>query len=234
MKGRCALFFAFVAALMIVQPIPVSAESLLRLIPTGTVNLMEDGKTVGSFRSEMPLPQGMLIASKGSCIVQSQSLQLVAHDEALFALAEGSTRWDLTVKTGRVDFSMRPEVKPVTFHTPHDAIQTERVIIPAGSGSLVRGYLSVTDEGTELNVEKGALQVMTRDGSQLVQPGHSIVLAQAVIVPLRETQPAAVTTGGTGDSNMAAWVVGSVGVAAITAATAWFLVDSGTDFVTPK
>lgn len=236
MKGRCVLFFAVLAALMIVQPVPASAESVLRLIPTGTVNLVEDGKSVGSFRSEMPLPQGMLMACKGSCIVQSQSLQLVARDEAVFALAEAAERWDLTVKTGRVDFTMRSQVKPVTFHTPHDTLQTQQVIVPAGNNGLVRGYVVVTDGSTELHVTEGALQMTTRNGSQRVHPGHSIQLAQAVIAPPGEAGNGSPSPGANGFAGMdtPALAAAGLGTAGIMGATIWFLTESDREFVSPK
>jgi hypothetical protein len=183
MKKGLWLVLIVLVGLVAVQPIPAFAGSSARLIPTGQVSLMSGDKEVSQFRSEMPLPQGLLMVSSGNCLVQTQGLQLIAHDKAVFGLSEGGDRWNLTVKTGRVDFAMRSEVKPVTFQTPHDLIRTERVIISASSAGLVRGFIVVTENGTELSMEDGALQVVSGKGSELVKPGQSIVLAQHQLGP---------------------------------------------------
>lgn len=192
MKRISKMCIVSLAALFVAQPMLATAGSSARLIPAGSVRVMDNGKEVNNFKSEMPMPQGLTMAVNGKCIVQSQSLQLVAQDQAVFALNEAESRYDLTIKSGRVDFAMRPEAKPVSFHTPHDLIQSEQAIVPAGNAGLVRGFVTVSEEKTELSIQEGALQVMSSDGTQLVQPGHSIVLAQA---RLGSTTPA---TGGKG------------------------------------
>ena len=179
MKKMSKMCIVSLAALFVAQPMLATAGSSARLIPAGSVRVMDNGKEINNFKSEMPMPQGLTMAVNGKCIVQSQSLQLVAQDQAVFALNEAESRYDLTIKSGRVDFAMRPEAKPVSFHTPHDLIQSEQAIVPAGNAGLVRGFVTVSEEKTELSIQEGALQVMSSDGTQLVQPGHSIVLAQA-------------------------------------------------------
>lgn len=223
------------AALFVAQPMLALAASPARLIPAGTVSVLENGKEVNRFKSEMPMPQGLTMAVNGKCIIQSQSLQLVAQDEAVFALTEAESRYDLTVKSGRVDFAMRSEAKPVSFHTPHDLIRAERAIVPAGGNGLVRGFITVTKDGTELSVQEGALQVVSSDGTQLIEPGHSIVLAQARMGGTTTTKgtetagkPALTSGTGMGTLSSSAMVAGGVGLALV-GTGAGFAATSGSD-----
>jgi len=164
---------------LVVRPVAGYAGSNTRLVPSGKVSVLHDGKEVSRFRSEMPLPQGILMACNGNCVVQSRDVQMVVHNKAVFALIEDDSQWDLTVNSGRVDFAVRDEGKPISFHTPHDLVQTQRIIVPAGSEGLLRGHIVVEAKTTELGVDQGAMQVLSRNGVDLIQEGHSIVLAQA-------------------------------------------------------
>ncbi|ABK18993.1 hypothetical protein Sfum_3320 [Syntrophobacter fumaroxidans MPOB] len=174
--GIIALLLVFS---LVVQPVAGYAGSNARLVPSGKVSVLHGGKEVSRFRSEMPLPQGILMACNGNCVVQSRDVQMVVHDKAVFALIEDNGQWDLTVNSGRVDFAVRTEGKPISFHTPHDLVQTQRMIVPAGSEGLLRGHIIVEAKTTELGVDQGAMQVLSRNGVDLIQEGHSIVLAQA-------------------------------------------------------
>ena len=175
MKRISRTLVLVLAMLMVLQPVLSLAGTGARVIPQGKISILEEGKEVTQFQSELPLPEGTMMLCNGSCVVQTQNLQLVAQDRAVFALAEGKARWDLTVKSGQVDFAMRPDAKPVSFHTPHDTIQTERAIVPASSGSMVRGSIKVSETESVMSVQEGALQVMSPDGTQAgtTRPGHS-------------------------------------------------------------
>ena len=224
MKKFCKSFVVVLAALLVVQPMLAVAASPARIIPTGNVSLLADGKEMSQFRSEMPLPQGALMACNGNCLVQTQSLQLVAADKTVFALAESQKEWDLTVKSGQVDFAIAAQAKPMAFHTPHDIITAEQAIIPASSDGLVRGYVSVTENGTELTVQEGALQVMSSDGRQLVQAGHSVVLAQAKVGKTEKAAAAGAAASAGAGAGIAA---GSGGISSSTALAAGGIVAAG-------
>jgi hypothetical protein len=104
----------------------------------------------------------------------------VAKDKAVFALSEDPTRWNLTIKSGHVDFAIGMKAKLINFLTPHDNIVSQELVIPASTDSqVVRGSVIVTDEKTELVIHNGAMRVSTREGSKLIRSGHSITLAQA-------------------------------------------------------
>ena len=183
MKSISRMLIAILTALLVVQPVISWAGAGARVIPEGQVSLLADGKEVNQFKSEMPLQEGTMMLCNGKCLVQTQNIQLVAQDQAVFALTENAGRWDLIVKSGQVDFAMQNGAKPMAFHTPNDTIQAERAILPASSTAMVRGSIMVTEKETTMTVREGALQVMSQDGVQLVQPGQSIHLAQAQMTP---------------------------------------------------
>jgi len=176
MKGISKSLVFVLAMLLVVQPMLSWAGGGARVIPQGTVSLLADGKEVSQFQSEMPLPEGSLMLCNGNCLVQTQNIQLVAQDRAVFALAESKARWDLTVKSGQVDFAMRTGAKPISFHTPHDTVQAEQAILPASGTAMVRGSIIVTEKESVVAVQEGALQMMSSDGTLLAQPGQSIRL----------------------------------------------------------
>jgi hypothetical protein len=221
MKGISRTLIAIMAIVMVVQPALAWAGPGARVIPQGKVSLLVDGKEVNQFQSEMPLPEGTLMLCSGRCLVQTQNIQLVAQDQAVFALAEGQARWDLTVKSGQLDFALRTGSKPVSFHTPHDTIQAERAIVPASSTAMVRGSLTVTESESVMSIQEGALQVMSPDGTQLVEPGQSIRLAQSQVAPPQkkddDKKKAGAVVVGTGAAGIgtAALIGAGVGVAAI-------------------
>jgi hypothetical protein len=183
MKGWKESVVLVVAALFVLQPVLAMAASPVRVIPTGKVSVLSDGKEASQFRSEMPLPQGSMLACDGKCLVQTQGLQLVARDKAIFALSEAQSKWDLAVKSGSIDFAISANAKQLAFHTARDLIEVQEAIIPASSDGLVRGTIAVTEDQTKLTVHQGALRIAGQDGEQLIQSGQFITLAQAKVAP---------------------------------------------------
>lgn len=221
MKTISKMVVSVLVVLLVAQPMLAMASSPAQLIPTGKVSVLSEGKEVKQFKAEMPLPQGVMMLCSGSCLVQAQSLQLVARDKAVFGLTEARESWNLIIKSGRVDFAFHPDSKPVAFHTPGDLLQVEKVIVPAGISGVARGYVSVIEQGAQLTMLEGALQVTGSQGSQLVQPGHTIVLAQANLPPAPEAQDkssdqdkAGGAVGGAGAEGAAVGGAGAEGAAA--------------------
>jgi hypothetical protein len=214
MKSISRTLVFTLAMLMVVQPMLSWAGTGARVIPQGKVSLLEEGKEATQFQSELPLPEGTLMLCNGNCLVQTQNLQLVAQDRAVFALAEGKARWDLTVKSGQVDFAMRADAKPISFHTPNDTIQMERAIVPASGAGMVRGSIKVSETESVLSMQEGALQVMSPDGTVLIQPGQGIRLAAA---PATTGATAGVAGSGEtlyGGLTVTTWALIGLGVAA--------------------
>lgn len=177
MQRICKFLVIVLVSVLVLQPVLSLAGSSARLIPTGKAALMKDGKETSQFQSEMPLPEGQLISCKGNCLVQAENFQLVAHDKAVFAAAETGKQWELTVNEGTVEFAVGSPDKLLAFHTPDDIIRVEK-IVSANKGP-VRGYVSVTENGTEIKVQEGAIQLAGRNGSQMVEAGHSMIIARS-------------------------------------------------------
>lgn len=195
MRRFCAMLTLLSVAALAPQPILAGAASSARMIPAGAVTVLKDGKPVSRFRSEMPLSEGSLLITSGNCVVQSQALQLLAYDKALFGLKQGNSQTDLTVKMGRVDFALRQNVKSISFHTPAETIRASITSGSLGADGLVRGSIVVSDKGTELSVQQGSLKVASSKGAHLAEPGKSLVLAQSKVTPEDEAMAAAAIGG---------------------------------------
>lgn len=227
---------AILAMVFVFQPVLSVAGSGARVIPEGRVSLLEGGGEASQFHSELPLPEGTLMLCNGNCVVQTPALQLMARDQAIFALTEGKGRWDLTVKTGQIDFAVRPDAKPISFHTPHDTLQTDGAIVSASGAAMVRGSLSVTESESILTMYEGTLQVMSADGAVLVEPGQGLRLAQATpktaaAIPAAKAGAGAGTIGG----YTAATVAGvAVGIATIVTPLAVIETTKSTTEVSPQ
>ncbi len=170
------ILVVFLVSMMVMQPVVSLAGSSARIIPTGKVALLQDGKEAGVFQSEMPLPQGKLLTCKGNCLVQSEGLQLVAHDKAVFSMAEAGNVSDLNLNNGDMEFAIGSKSKQLAFHTPDDVITVANA--EQGSGP-VRGFITVSENGTDVKILEGNVQVADKDGSKVLRAGETMSLARA-------------------------------------------------------
>ena len=221
------------AMLLVVQPVFSWAGSGARIIPHGNVSLLEEGKAVSQFQSELPLPEGTLMLCHGDCLVQTQSLQLVAYDQATFALAEGKGRWDLTVKSGQLDFALQPDAKPISFHTPHDTLQTDGAILSASGAAMVRGSLKVTETESILTMQEGTLQVMSPDGVVLIEPGQGLRLAQGKTTAPVAATPAAKAGGGAAAAGFTPWTGAALALGTAAIVTPLVVLETTTSTTKP-
>lgn len=176
MRAYRIWFVTLLIGCLIAQPMLAGWAVAARIIPTENGSLIIDGKEVNVFKSEMPLPEGRMVTCKGNCLVQTKGMHLVAQDQAVFALSETPEQYRLTVQSGRLDFAMGTDSKPLVFQTPSHTISSEKNILPANQG-LIRGYIIVTDNGARIDITEGAIQVATGEGTQLIEPGHPLVIA---------------------------------------------------------
>jgi hypothetical protein len=154
----------------------------------GTVSVVENGKTVSEFQSEVPLPLRSSLVCSGECLVQGEKFQLLAHDKAEFSLAQNGKVWILTVKSGTIEFSLREDAK-LAFLTPKDKYEVIKAI-PANE--LARGRVVVTATGTEfataagvlyLTSASGMLYLASPDGFRPIQPAAGAEVAYPPILP---------------------------------------------------
>lgn len=217
MRRFTEIMITLLVVMLVAQPMLAAAGSSTRIIPSGEVTVLENGKAVSQFRSEMPLTRDSLMLSSGNCVVQNQDLQLVAHDKSVFAVKQGAaSNWDLTLKTGRVDFALRPTVKSVSYEIPSQTVQASLSKGSVGPNGLARGFIVVSDSGAELTMQEGSLEVSTSEGSQIAKPGQSIILTAATTDKKDETKKGAyVATGGAGGISGGAIAAGVAGLAAV-------------------
>jgi hypothetical protein len=206
MRGNKVFIATILAVWLTAQPILAGSAAAARLIPTENSSLVIDGTEISPFQSEMPLPEGKLIQCRGSCMVQGRSMQFVPRDQSVFALAEGSEQYELTVQSGRIDFAIGRDSKGLSFRLPNGTIQSERTVLSATDSGVVRGYVEVTPDGFEIVVQEGALQVATPEGSRLIEPNRPLVIASG-----SQANPAAAGSAAAGLAAGGAGLAGATG-----------------------
>lgn len=173
MLAACLLFGTLFA-----QPLTASCGAAPRLIPHGSVTLLDSGTVVDK---EIPAPAGMLMACKGKCYIEGHGVQLMGADKTVFAVHEDGALFNVMVQQGSLDFALTANATPLRFQTPFDALTARPHLIPVSSESVVRGTLQVTEHRAVLSMTQGSLELTTSQGQQLVQAGNALVLTQAVV-----------------------------------------------------
>jgi len=235
MKKMMALV---IAGLLVGLPaLSTAGKPVVRMIPMGSVSLLSDGKEVRQFKSEVPLPDGLLMVGEGQCVIQSNGLQLVVQKNAVFALEEQAKQWNLSIKQGRIDFAIRSDAKPVTFKTPHDVIQTQQAVAKVSSEGLVKGFVLVTEDETQLGLLEGTLRASGTGGSRIIEAGKGISLAQASPPGAVGGGGAGATAGAEGGIGGMSWTAIGVGLGAtgaVLGGTIAALTSTGDDEMSPQ
>lgn len=198
------------AALLLAQPL--FADSPARLVPQGSVKLLDSGTVVDK---EMPAPAGTLMACNGQCYIEANGLQLMGSDKTVFAVHEEGDKFIVMVQEGNVDFSLSANAKPVEFKTPFDSLDAKPHMVPTGSESVVRGTLQVNKERAVLTLTQGSLELTNSDGQKLIRAGNSLVMTQAAVGGAAGGTAVSAGTAGT-----AGLIVAGGGAAAIGGAVA--------------
>lgn len=210
-------------ALLVAQPLLAAP----RLFPQGSVKMLDSGIVVDQ---EMPAPAGMLMACTGQCYIEANGLQLMGSDKTVFAVHEEAERFSVLVREGSVDFALRADAKPVEFKTPFDNLSAKPYLVPASTGSVVRGTLRVDGDKAVLSMTEGSLELANADGQKLIHAGNAIILAQATT-----TGTGAAGTGTTGAATTGATltttqiVAGAVAVGAVAAGAVAIGSSGGSD-----
>ena len=196
-----------------------------RIIPDGTVSLQKNG-TVAKFNEQTVLDENALIACDGNCMVKLQGVSLVALNQSKFAVKESSELLNLYVEKGRVNFVVSDASQMFAFYTPdHRFVKTEGFIAPASTDNSVKGFINTTDKAVEIGMERGSMIVQTDEGSQTVNAGQSILLAQAD-VPSNNSTPAPVNEVNAGDGWWSSLgTAGQVGIVAVGVGAGAFVIS---------
>jgi hypothetical protein len=214
------------AATLLAQPL--FAGSTPRLVPEGSVKILENGVVMDK---EMPVPAGSLMACSGQCYVEAGGLQLMGADKTVFALQEEAERFVVMVQEGSLDFALKAGTRTIEFKTPFDTLDAKPYQVPAGTDAVVRGTIQVTKERALLTMTEGSMELTASDGRRLVNAGNTLVLTQTA------AEGGAAATSTTVSSTtivVGAVAVGAVAAGAIALSSGGGDGDGGGNDVSPK
>ncbi len=224
MLKRLQLTIVLMLAGLMVYPLMATAGSVTKMIPQQKVSVLKDGKQINQFQSEMPMPEGQLLMSKGPCLIQGSDMQLIARDQSVFALVERPGSKDLTVKKGRVDFAFKPGNKAIAINTPFDSLQVKRTINTASTSGPAKGYVQVSQDNAHLAMTQGSVDVITQKGKiRQIDSGQTITLAQA------EVEGGATADEAAGGGLSTAQTAGIVAVGALTVGYSGWAISEAND-----
>jgi hypothetical protein len=148
-----------------------------RIIPTGKVSIIKDGKVIGEFSQEAPLPEGALLRCEAKCAVQLDDVYMVAEPGTVFSISPMANRHDVLVQQGTVYYSLNESSRPLYFDTPAGNASTGDLTMTEGE---LRGYVRVVGNETEVGViGGGSMTVATGSGEMTVTSGKKVTMTLA-------------------------------------------------------
>lgn len=205
-----------VAAALLCQPVFALSGDSLRLVPRGSVKILETGVEVDQ---EMPAPAGMLMACKGQCYIEAGGMRLVGADGTVFALQETVDGYSVMIREGSLDFALSADSGPLEFKTPFDDLHASPYSLPASSDAVIRGNLRVTEEYAVLTLAQGSLELTNSRGQTLLHAGNAITMAQY--------SAGSGSGSDAGKGSLTGWVVGAAALGVIGASIAALSSDDG-------
>jgi hypothetical protein len=154
-----------------------------RILPTKKVNFFTDGKNVGQYTAEAPLPWDTLVKCDGRTAVRMDKMYVVFEDGSSFTVSRAGGFETLDLKTGTAYFALKTLPEGLTFDTPQAAVVTEMMALNAATGDqLLKGYVKTGKDESELGVlEGGSLTVRTAGGQKTINSGQRIILSQGAL-----------------------------------------------------
>ena len=145
-----------------------------RVIPTGKVFIIKDGKVAGEFSKEAPLPEGSMLRCEDKCAVKLDDTLMVVDPGTEFSVTPATGHTELYAKEGTVYYSMNESSSPLQINTPNGEATTGDITM---TGSEVRGYVRVSGNVTDIGVIGGGTMMMeTTSGEMVVTPGNAITI----------------------------------------------------------
>jgi hypothetical protein len=192
-----------------------------RIVPTGKVSIIKDGKVVGEFSQEAPLPEGSILRCEDKCAVKLDDAYMVIEPGTVFSVTPGPNQHELLVQNGTVYYSINKSTRPIMFNTPAGNATTRNLNL---SDVDLRGYVRVSGNETELGVlGGGSMTVGTDSGEMLLSSGKQVTMTLAQPA---KTVAATGTGGQEGLSTGTKYAIGVVG-AGLAAAGGIALATSG-------
>ena len=186
----------------------VSAGFAARIVPTGKVSIIKDGKVIGEFSQEAPLPEGALLRCEAKCAIQLDDVYMVAEPDTVFSVSPMADRHDVLVQQGTVYYSLNESSRPLHFDTPAGNATTGDLTMTEGE---LRGYVRVVGNETEIGVIGGGSMTIATDSEEV-----PITSGKKVTMTLADSEKAANAAGGQdGMSRNTKIALGVVGAAVV-------------------
>jgi len=191
-----------------------------RIIPTGKVSIIKDGKVIGEFSQEAPLPEGAILRCEAKCAIQLDDVYMVAEPGTVFSISPMADRHDVLVQQGTVFYSLKESSRPLHFDTPAGNASTGDLTMTEGE---LRGYVRVIGNETEIGViGGGSMTVATGSGEMTVTSGKKVTMT------LADSGKTANAAGGQdGMSQNTKIALGVVGAAVVIGGAALLISNSG-------
>ncbi len=160
-----------------------------RVIPMGKVSIIEDGKVVGEFNEETPLPEGSLLRCEAKCAVRLDDVYMVAEPGTVFSVTPTADSHELYIQEGTIYYSLSESSRPLQFSSPAGGATTGDLTM---TESELNGYVHATGNTTEIGViGGGTMMLRTASGEMAVTPGNAVTIENndpeaAGAVPLEE------------------------------------------------
>jgi hypothetical protein len=146
-----------------------------RIIPTGNVSIIEDGKVVGQFSQEGPLREGALLRCEAKCSIKLDDVYMVAEPGTVFSVSSTANQHELLVQEGTVYYSATESTRPIKFNTPAGNATTSDLNVTDGE---LRGYVRVSGNETEIGViGGGSMMLETDSGEVAITSGRQLTMA---------------------------------------------------------
>jgi hypothetical protein len=155
----------------------VSAGFAARIVPTGKVSIIKDGKVIGEFSQEAPLPEGTLLRCEAKCAIQLDDVYMVAEPDTVFSISSTADRHDVLVQEGTVYYSLNETSRPLYFDTPAGYATTGDLTMTDGE---LRGYVRVVGNDTEIGIiGGGSMMIATESGEMAITSGKKVTMTLA-------------------------------------------------------
>jgi hypothetical protein len=164
-----------------------------RIIPKGKVYVLENGKVVGEFSREMPLPEDSVLRCQGECSIKLDDVYMVAEPETEFSVKSTPTSHVLEIREGTIYYSLNELSRPITFNTPVGNAKTIDVSL---TDKELKGYGHVSGNETELGVIRGgSITLGTESGDFVVESGKKVTMTMTYAGPEKGVPTATISEG---------------------------------------
>jgi hypothetical protein len=143
-----------------------------RIIPAGKVSIVKDGKVVGEFSKEAPLPEGSFLRCEEKCALRVDDIFMVVEPGTTFSVTSTADKHELYVQEGTIYYSLSESSRPLHFSSPAGDATTGDLTM---ADSQLNGYVNTAGCASEIGVIGGGeLVLATASGDMLVTPGNAI------------------------------------------------------------